>query len=215
MKDITLKKNDGHVRRHDVFNFVFIGLILILDSCFLMSYEDNSNLINGNNQHTYFVVFNSLFYTFLLGTLFDLMWIYYIPTSVLGERNGILLHHILTLVMCAVPMFAPQFEYYFCILLLVEFNTFLIVLKRWLIKGSLLGRLCELLFYSTWVGFRLVMFPVLIKTFIWEYIDYSEKVGTYSNVALLGPVVLSIITAMGFKWTADLLSKSIFKRRSS
>ncbi len=127
----------------------------------------------------------------------------------LGERNGILLHHLFTIIFCICPLIDNKFEKYLGVLLLVELNTFLIVLKRWLVKGSLGGQLCGGLFYLTWVSFRLIMFPVMIVVFTKDYYAYSSIHGTHYNMVVIGPLMMTALTALGIKWTADLFLKKV------
>jgi len=62
-------------------------------------------------------------------------------------------------------------------------------------------------FIVSWVLIRLIMFPFLLIAFTKEYIQFSllENNGNFLNIAILGPIIQFILTAMTFKWTYEIV----------
>ena len=66
----------------------------------------------------------------------------------------------------------------------VEINTwFIIARRRW--NHPLI---CSIFFYITWFGIRLILYPYLLLKFYQEYMDFSEKIGTYYNIIAVAPI---------------------------
>ncbi len=78
----------------------------------------------------------------------------------------------------------------------VEANTWLLIAKRH-VKTVVL----EVLFYASWVGLRLILYPYLIPIYWKSYLEDSAEFGTYLNVVLLAPLLQTYLTGLNFWWT--------------
>ena len=92
--------------------------------------------------------------------------------------------------------------------MLVEINTWLLIVKRH-VKAPLL----EVLFYTTWVLLRLVLYPYLVPVYIRMYLEDSAQLGTHVNVLLLAPVIQTYLTGLNFWWTITMLRQLAARNR--
>jgi len=83
-----------------------------------------------------------------------------------------------------------------------QINTWLIILKRH-VKAMLI----EVLFYLTWVIFRLLLYPYLIPKYWGYYHEDSKEFGTHWNVVLLAPLIQMYLTGLNFWWTITMLKQ--------
>lgn len=109
--------------------------------------------------------------------------------------------------MVIVPWTEDQFAWHLAVNLLVEINTFILTLRRNVDANSLLHRVCNVLFYTTWIVFRLVMLPLLVGFFYYEYGRYSESVQTPYNMMIVACVGEAAIACMSYMWTFDMILK--------
>ncbi|CAB1115304.1 unnamed protein product [Ectocarpus sp. CCAP 1310/34] len=86
----------------------------------------------------------------------DACWILCNPSGVKSPRT-VLGHHVATLSVLVDPLLQPQHAFYTACALLVEFNTFLLILRRRVSWGGLL----EVPFALSWVALRLIWYPFL------------------------------------------------------
>jgi TLC domain len=88
----------------------------------------------------------------------DALWICFNMDSVKSPKT-VLGHHIATLAVLADPLLQRQHGFYTCCALLVEVNTFLLIVRRRVSWGSSLA--VELPFVLSWVTLRLIWYPFL------------------------------------------------------
>ncbi|CAM9376260.1 unnamed protein product [Ectocarpus sp. 12 AP-2014] len=86
----------------------------------------------------------------------DACWILCNPSGVKSPRT-VLGHHVATLSVLVDPLLQPQHAFYTACALLVEFNTFLLILRRRVSWGGIL----EVPFALSWVALRLIWYPFL------------------------------------------------------
>jgi hypothetical protein len=91
--------------------------------------------------------------------LLDSLWLYAIP-SIVKSPGTVLAHHIATLLVLLDPLLQPKHAMYTSACLLVEINTFLLLLRRKLHYSIFV----ELPFVATWVMLRNVGAPNNIMT---------------------------------------------------
>ena len=141
--------------------------------------------------------------------------IYLFPSCVVTNPQSLLLHHALLLPLCMIPYFHVQYHWHMMIGLTTEINTFFIVIRRQLPQETISSTLCNILFYLTWILFKLILFPCLSVLFFVEYITHSNstEVSTYMNFTLLAPIIMSALTLLCYKWTYDLLSNLNTKKK--
>ncbi|CAM9689447.1 unnamed protein product, partial [Phaeothamnion confervicola] len=94
----------------------------------------------------------------------DAFWIATNWDSVKSPRTAsfesicaVLGHHAATLVVLVDPLLQPHHAFYSACALLVEFNTFLLIIRRRVAWGGAV----EVLFLVSWVALRLVWYPFL------------------------------------------------------
>jgi hypothetical protein len=83
------------------------------------------------------------------------------PSCVKGPRE-IIIHHIITSLYAIVAYIEPEYSHLMCWNLMVEVNTFFLILKRH-VKSPIL----EFLFYFTWVTMRQVVISTLMQPLSW------------------------------------------------
>lgn len=102
-------------------------------------------------------------------TLGDYIWIWLQPAAVPANRtvrSAILVHHIVTLALLAFPLRYPALRVFACWDTLAEINTFLRILRR--VLWPKWQRLVGMLYWSTFVAFRGVLYPYLLVRFYYE-----------------------------------------------
>ncbi|CAE8620799.1 unnamed protein product [Polarella glacialis] len=128
---------------HDWVNIGVLSLVFVLASIGILSGEDSV-------WHTVAI---AVMCAYLAG---DVVWIAVNP-SMVKTPKAILAHHAVTLIVIMDTIESASHRANASHALIVEINTVLLTLRR------ILGRplWCEIGFYLTWVGIRLVWFPAL------------------------------------------------------
>lgn len=196
------------VRVHDLFNIVSLFFICGLNLWYLYLTTDLSLLGTdeiGKNHVDLFLLTWKLFTAYVV---VDTVWVILVPSCVIANPNLIIIHHFVTLVMTVVPIVHYKlFGWHFGACILVELNTFFLIARRNLTKGTFLYIVSDVFFYVTWVGLRLLLFPWLVVFYSSEYIRFSTAVNTYFNVVIITPVMHSVVTSLSLKWTFDMVMK--------
>lgn len=208
---IMVEKVDANILRqrkvHDYFNIVCLSVIVPLDLLYLFSATEfdkigTSQLGIGSEYY-----YECLLYTFTLYLIADTTWVALVPTCVGASPWAILLHHFLTMILMMVPWFIPQCAWHMAIVLIVEMNTLFLTLKRNTKEGTIAYSMVDNLFMFTWIGFRLILFPILIVFFTKEHFRYGKETNNYWNPIGLGALLLLLLTGMSFHWTIALIKK--------
>jgi len=107
--------------------------------------------------------------------------------------------------------------------MLVEINTWLLIARRvfnkqgfppWTIIDlsfvSIRLKMISILFYITWIGIRVILYPYLLHD-IWKlYMDYSvNQVKSYWNLLLICFPLHGVFCLLNLKWSYDLLFSKI------
>jgi len=182
-------------------------MISILDMYYIWS-ATNISLIGSDSlgaEHSF--LFSWLFWITVIYTVIDFIWISIQPSCVIANHNSIKLHHFVTLVYFAIPFYYPQFSWHTGICLSVEINTLLLILRRKVSRGDILYRLVDASFFLTWMLLRLILSPVLVIFFWFEYNRLSNEIGSHVNLVALAPMLQILLTFLVYKWTFDMLSK--------
>ena len=198
------------MQRHDMFNIVVLSLIVCVDLVYLTLATDLSELGTDELGADYEGLSDVLLISFTVYLLVDLVWVILVPKCVPSNPVGIIIHHIACLVLISLPWMNRQFAWHTAINLLVEVNTLLLTLRRNVLIKSTAYHVFNVLFYATWIILRLVLYPMLVVFFYWEYIRYSVAISNYYNMLILASALEAFITAMGFKWTYDMVAKQFF-----
>lgn len=196
---------------HDMFNILCVSVVVILNFYYL-SIATNVSLIGTSRIGEGFdKIFQFLWCFFNLYTLVDTIWVFLMPHVASAGAMPIIIHHILTIASTVVPYILPQFQWHMGIVLTVELNTLLLTLRRNVPSNSNLFEFINILFLTSWVVLRLIIFPLIVVFFYFEYQRYSSEVGTFLNAFALGFLMQILLTAMGLKWTYDLGKKFLQK----
>ena len=100
------------------------------------------------------------------------------------------------------------------LMLSVELNTLLIILKRNLPSYyTTLNQMVTVSFYITWIIQRLLMFPILTFVFYYEWRRLSNERGTLYNYSLAGPIFSALFSILNFKWSYDKIIRIQAKQR--
>lgn len=203
------------VKVHDFFNLFALGVIVLIDLLYLYLATDWKLIwtptLLGKESEELFSLFHFIFVSYLV---IDSIWIFFFPQCVLSNPDGILFHHLVCLPLTFIPIFHRQYSWYMVFSLCSEVNTFLIILRRHLVLGTLLHTICNAAFYISWIVLRLLLFSFLCILYVFEYLKISKELGTFRNITLLAPICQSVITVLNWKWTVDLLKKSSGERKT-
>lgn len=165
---------------------------------------------------------NNIFYRFtMLYVVIDLAWIVIVPQCVKSPIT-IIVHHIVCLAYCSLPLFIPGTYYIMGLNMSVEANTWFLIARRvfnkqgfppWTISlpsvFSIRIKLISIFFYITWFVIRLIVYPcVLIKLFD-THETYTKIAKTPINAVLLAIVFQIALCTLNIKWTRDLIMAKV------
>lgn len=88
--------------------------------------------------------------------------------------------------------------------MLVEINTWLLIARRNLERSNLV---VEILFYSTWVIFRLILYPFLVWRFYQEWLVAVRETGQVLTPLIFAPMLQVFLMALNLQWTYEMVSK--------
>lgn len=202
------------IRYHDYFNMVFLGFVCFLDVRYLYLATEWEKLGTDDLGKEYYGDYIILLYAFSAYLLIDFIWVLIRPKCTVANSSSILLHHVVTGLLMSTPWKYKQFAWHLAISLSVEINTLFLTFRRHCSQGSLFHFLFNIGFYASWVGLRLILFPVLVVFYYHEYSRYSISINSYWNILGISFVTQGIITLLSFHWTIDLLLK-LFRRNES
>lgn len=194
---------------HDVFNIIAIFGIIVLDFQYLYHATEWNKIGTSDLGSDYSHMGFTLLATFSFYMLIDTIWIALQPKCVLSNPTALIVHHVASFVFLSVPFYEKQFQWHGALNLFVEVNTFFLILRRQASPTSLTYTILDYCFLSTWIFLRLVIFPTLVIFFSYEYLRFThvDSKGSWVNIMLLAPILQSILTLLGFKWTYDMLIK--------
>jgi hypothetical protein len=198
---------------HDMFNIVSIFFIILLDFRYLVHATDLDKIGTSDLGNEYSYMGHTLLSVFSIYMLIDTIWIAFQPKCVLSSPMALIAHHIASFAFLSIPFFEEQFQWHGALNLFVEINTFFLILRRHAPPASSLYHVLDLCFYFSWISLRLVVFPIVVVFFCYEYVrftrDHSDN--NWYNIMLLAPILQLILTLLGFKWTYDLAAKYYVK----
>lgn len=94
----------------------------------------------------------------------DTAWIVLSPSAVPRFASAIIFHHVLTLAILYHPLQHPEYHIETCRNGIVELNTFFLIVRRQLQRGSLLNIMCDVAYHLT-LSIRFIWQPYLIWHF--------------------------------------------------
>ena len=203
------------IRMHDMFNIYCTGFIVCVAFTFLIYATEWDKFMSADLGIEYRPLSHLLLVSMALYLVIDTVWIYVQPSCVLSGASALIAHHLASLGFCYLPFKEPRYSWHMAINLAVEINTFALVARRNVPLRSAEYTFLNVLFYSSWVVFRLVIFPALVLFYYAEYVEYTHLSeggnGNPWNMVLWAPVLQGLLTAMGYKWTYDMLAKMMNK----
>jgi hypothetical protein len=208
---ISKLDHSSEIRRHDAFNIVSLFIISTINLVYFSLITDVSKIgtseLGKDHKGIFFTLYASSFIYFIIDTL----WILFNPNAILANPNSIITHHFISILFITIPAFIdPQFSWHMSALLLLEINILIMTIRRSLSNdSSIIFHILNILFYLTWVLFRLIMLPTLLVFFVYEYIRISISLGGYFNYGILAIIFQTLITWMSYQWTIDLVIKKI------
>lgn len=188
-----MAKLDPIVVHHDIFNLLSVFILISLTINFLSTGVAFVALWWGTQA--YFIV--------------DIVWVVLVPKSV-RDPAAIIIHHLITMLFIMVPHYYPRFQRLMGLNMLVEINTWLLILKRHY-KSVVL----EALFYTTWVVMRLIVYPYLVVYYWHVYIGMAEELGTFVTILVLAPTIQFMLTGMNVWWTVTMLRQLMARRKAA
>ena len=183
-------KKFGSIFVHDMFNiFSLIGIITI-DIQYLYRSTIWNHVGTEELGSSEIPLATTLLFTFLAYVVIDTIWIAAKPTCVLSNPNALIIHHFFTFAFLLVPYYVPQFHWHGAISIFVELNVIFLVSRRHFQQDGLVYKILDSLFLITWFLFRIVVFPILLIFYSYEYVRYSHYLGNeWLNIVLLAPIL--------------------------
>lgn len=194
---------------HDIFNIFSILVIIFLDFRYLHHATDWEKIGTSVLGGDHYQMGHILLSTFSVYMLIDTIWIAVQPKCVLSNPTALIIHHVASFVFLSIPFFEEQFQWHGALNLFVEVNTLFLILRRQAAPASSLYTFLDHCFLATWILLRLIIFPTIVVFFSYEYIRFTRdhSGGNWFNIMLLAPILQSILTLLGFKWTYDMAVK--------
>ena len=147
----------------------------------------------------------------------DTVWIAYYPRCV-ADYKVILAHHFICISGWGLSIVWTEWEFYVSTAIFVEFNTWVLILKRFFPEDSFLKRFIKLLDHISWFALRLMAFPVIWYN-AWKVYFYMVKtfpdggLGGYWNTGLFGAVSSTMIMIQNAFWTRDKYGRKFGVKR--
>mmetsp|Transcript_106028 Transcript_106028/g.167438 ORF Transcript_106028/g.167438 Transcript_106028/m.167438 type:complete len:275 (+) Transcript_106028:58-882(+) len=200
------KDNDRDL--HDLGNLLVLPILLTIDIFYL--YESTS-------ASWWF-----FFWTVAIYFGGDLLWVLLIPNCVKSPLT-IKVHHSISIFYLILPFSYPEFGHFLGYCMLVEFNTWFLIARRYWRRSS---KILSIGFYITWVTVRVGLFTYLM---VHSFEAYLEKVfpqldsdgsGTLTrkeimrlrnwvHLMMLAPMFQTMFCGLNWKWTYDLILQKV------
>ena len=162
--DAPKRQRSLSYRLHDALNVPLVGGLSVM--CIL-------GLLGLMDAH----LITKIFITYIV---VDTVWIVVSPSAVPKHAGALVLHHVLTFAILLHPLRFPEHAIETCRDGIVELNTFFLITRRNLVRGSALNRLCDLGYHLT-LSIRFFWQPYLIYHFrIITHMDSTDRPGGYT-----------------------------------
>jgi len=187
---------------HDIFNVIVLSFISIINTTYLLL------VVTNIYDHIFINLFPIVIYSFIGYIIIDSLLIYNYPGCVVSKPRDLLLHHGITFVLCLSPIIEPEFEWHVGLAITVEIQTVFLTLSRLIIdKTTLLYKIINMMFYASFIIFRIFVFPMLTVYYYKTQQKYSIKCNSQINIATTAVIGFSMITLMGFMWIYNFITK--------
>lgn len=181
-------KSYDKVFTHDMFNVISLVLIIFHDVRYLYNATIWNHLGTPDLGKDHVELASALLFIFFIYVVIDTLWIALIPSCVLSSAKALIIHHLFTFLFLLLPYYIVQFHWHGAVSIFVEINVFFLVSRRQFLPSTVMYKLLDFLFLLTWFFFRLLLFPVLLVFYSYEYRRYSLQLGgKWFNIVLLAP----------------------------
>eukprot|EP00746_Dinoflagellata_sp_MGD_P167300 gnl/MRDRNA2_/MRDRNA2_97813_c0_seq1.p1 gnl/MRDRNA2_/MRDRNA2_97813_c0~~gnl/MRDRNA2_/MRDRNA2_97813_c0_seq1.p1 ORF type:complete len:290 (-),score=29.53 gnl/MRDRNA2_/MRDRNA2_97813_c0_seq1:147-1016(-) len=224
-------KYDPDVRVHDFFNIVALVPLVLLN---LVNWDWEA--MTGSRPLSFKsfwtgAYFDTFWWTTLAYFAVDLLWVVLIPGAV-KSPSVIIKHHLIVLMYIMVPFLHPKTAWCMGACMTVELNTWFLIARRYFkddrsspsSKDSSVTESprpdswkdlwLHIGFYTTWIGIRMILYPLLVVIFCYEFHDLSMELGTYVNCMIVAPMIQVVLVILNLKWSWDLFGCSQRSRHS-
>ncbi|GAX22705.1 hypothetical protein FisN_4Hh183 [Fistulifera solaris] len=213
---------------HDCFNLIMLLPVIVLDimnwNWDTILYAKRTSIAEAWTGEWFDLFFQVTAFYFVV----DLIWISLVPSCVKSPAT-IIQHHLATILYILIPYLHSEFRWCMGACLSVELNTWFLIARRvlnkqglspWTISLSFLSirvKLISIFFYTTWIGIRCILYPVLMMPFYQNWIQHSLKVGTKWNLVMLCVPLHACFCLLNLKWSYDLLMSKVryWRRKGS
>jgi len=180
----TPKKRSLSYRLHDALNVPLVGGLSVMCILGLLGLMD-AHLITK---------------IFIAYVVVDGLWIAVSPSAVPKHAWAIVLHHVLTFFILLHPLRYPEHAIETCRDGIVEVNTFFLIVRRNTPRGSIVNRVCDVLYHWT-LSIRFFWQPYLIYHFrIITHTDSTDRPGGYALaehcMVMVSQVMLCVFNIM-------------------
>ena len=165
----------GSIFVHDMFNILSLLGIITIDIEYLYRstiWDHMGTEELGSSEISLAKTFMSIF---LIYIVIDTIWIAAKPTWVLSSPYALIIHHFFTFAFLLVPHYVPQFHWHGAVSVFVELNVILLASRWHFHQDGIVYKILDSLFLTTWFLFRIIVFPVLLIFYSYEYIRYSHS----------------------------------------
>ena len=180
----------GSIFVHDMFNILSLLGIITIDIEYLYRstiWDHMGTKELGSSEISLAKTFMSIF---LIYIVIDTIWIAAKPTWVLSSPYALIIHHFFTFAFLLVPHYVPQFHWHGAVSVFVELNVILLASRWHFHQDGIVYKILDSLFLTTWFLFRIIVFPVLLIFYSYEYIRYSDSLGNvWLNIVLFAPIL--------------------------
>lgn len=202
--------------RHDLFNLVALPIIVVINVYYFkttyklhFASQNSWPIFENTSLDAVKWVKSTNYWSFQIYVIVDTLWLVLYPQSV-PSASAILYHHLGVLVGWNMPAFDQYWAFWAALAALIEMNTFFLVLKRQQGKDVYL---VHVLFYTTWVLMRNIVYPICLIFFTRDY--YLHSLSEYSSsgktVAACSGIFLELLiiflNILNTQWTYDLIRK--------
>ena len=212
--------NEYQSELHNNFNIICLPIVVAANwyhiySCYMQPVDADPFTWMSISRHSNNNSWPICWWVFAAYITIDTLWVALFPRCV-ANANTILLHHALCIGGWWLGSQWSELECDVSSSLLVEFNTWLLILKRKFIEDSFWKRFIKMLDDVSWVILRLCLFPCIVYQ-AWGGYFYQLKhfpdspLGGYWNTSLYGVVSGTMLLAQQWQWTRDKYFKSWFK----
>lgn len=213
---------------HDCFNLIVLLPVILLDvmnwNWDKIFYDRNSSMAEAWTGEWFDLFFQVTLFYFVV----DLIWIISIPSCVKSPAT-IIQHHLATILYLIIPYLHLEYRCCMGACLSVELNTWFLIARRvlnkqgfppWTISLSVVSirvKLLSIFFYTTWIGIRCILYPMLMIPFYQNWINHSNRVGTKWNLVMLCVPLHACFCLLNLKWSYDLLMSKVryWRRKGS